>query len=49
MLTDNARHKNVSPPLDLTRTLKPYHKRNGKRKFLKRQEQAIPHEINRTI
>ena len=32
-LTDDARHKNVPPPLDLTRTLKSYHKRNDGRKF----------------
>ena len=31
--TDNTRLKNVSPPLDLTRILKSYHKRNGRRKF----------------
>ena len=30
---DNARFKNVPPLLDLTRTLKPYHKRNDRRKF----------------
>ena len=29
-LTDDARHKNVPPPLDLTWILKPYHKRNDK-------------------
>ena len=33
-LTDNARHKNVAPPLDLTRTLKTCHKRNDGSKFL---------------
>ena len=32
-LTDDARLKNVSPPLDLTRILESYHKRNDKRKF----------------
>ena len=31
--TDNARLKNVPPPLDLTRILKSYHKRNDRRKF----------------
>ena len=31
--TDDARLKNVPPPLDLTRILKSYHKRNGRRKF----------------
>ena len=36
MLTVNGRHKNVPPPLDLTRILKSYHKRNDKRKFLKK-------------
>ena len=29
-LTDDARHKNVPPPLDLTWILKPHHKRNNK-------------------
>ena len=33
MFTDNARLKNVPPPLYLTRILKPYHKRNDRRKF----------------
>ena len=32
-LTDDAKHKNVPPPLDLTRILKSYHKRNDKSKF----------------
>ena len=32
-LTDDARHKNVPPPLDLTRILKSYHKMNDRRKF----------------
>ena len=32
MFTDNARLKNVPPPLYLTRTLKPCHKRNEGRK-----------------
>ena len=31
--TDDARLKNVPPPLDLTRILKSYHKRNDRRKF----------------
>ena len=31
--TDNARLKNVPPPLDLARILKSYHKRNDRRKF----------------
>ena len=31
--TDDARHENVLSPLDLTRTLKSYHKRNDRRKF----------------
>ena len=31
--TDDARLKNVLPPLDLTRILKSYHKRNDRRKF----------------
>ena len=30
---DNARLKNVSPPLDVTRILKLYHKRNDTIKF----------------
>ena len=33
MFTDDARLKNVPPPLDLTRILKSYHKRNDKRKI----------------
>ena len=32
-LTDDARHKNVPPPLNLTRMLKSYHKSNDRRKF----------------
>ena len=31
-LTDGARLKSVLPPLDLTRILEPYHKRNDRRK-----------------
>ena len=31
-LTDDARHENVPPPLELTRILKTYHKRNNRRK-----------------
>ena len=33
MLTDDARHKNVPTPLDLSRILKSYHKRNDRKKF----------------
>ena len=33
MFTENARLKNVPFPLDLTRILKSYHKRNDRRKF----------------
>ena len=33
IFTDDARLKNVPPPLDLTRILKSYHKRNDRRKF----------------
>ena len=36
MFTDNARLKNVPPPLDFTRILKPFHKRNDRRKFPKK-------------
>ena len=32
-LTDDVRHKNVPPPLDLTRILKSHYKRNDRRKF----------------
>ena len=32
-LTDGARLKNAPPPLDFTRILKSYHKRNDRRKF----------------
>ena len=35
-LTDNARHKNVSSPVDLTRILKSYHKKNDRSKFLEK-------------
>ena len=45
--TDNARLKNVPPPLDLTRILNSYHKRNDRRKFPEKQERPIPREINR--
>ena len=31
--TDDARLKNAPPPLDLTRILKSYHKRNDRRKL----------------
>ena len=39
---------NVPPPLDLTRILKSYHKRNDRRKFPEKKEQLIPCEINCT-
>ena len=42
--TDDAKLKNVPSPLDLTRILKSYHKRNDRRKF---PERPIPREINR--
>ena len=35
-LTDDNRHINVAPPLDLTRILKSYHKRNERSKFLEK-------------
>ena len=38
MLTDDARHQNVHPALDLTRILKSYRKRNDRRKFPKKQD-----------
>ena len=31
-LTNDARHKDIPPPLDLTRILKSCHKRNDRRK-----------------
>ena len=34
--TDNPRHKNVPPPLDLTRIFKSYHKINDRTKFLEK-------------
>ena len=46
MLTDDARHKNVPPPLDLTRTLKSYHKKNDTRKFPEKEERPISCQIN---
>ena len=48
MLRDDARYKNVHPPLNLTRILKSYHKRNDRRKFQEKQEQLIPRDMNRT-
>ena len=36
MFTDDARFKNVAPPLDLTKILKSYYKRNDRRKFLEK-------------
>ena len=33
ILTDDAWHNNVPPPLDLSRILRSYHKRNDRRKF----------------
>ena len=42
-----ARHENIHPPLDLNRILKSYFKRKGRRKFQEKQEQTIPHDINR--
>ena len=45
-LTDDTRHKNAPPPLDLIRILKSYHKRNHRRKFSEKQEQPISREIN---
>ena len=46
MLTDNTRHQNVPPPLDLKRVLKSCLKRNDTSKFLEKEEQTIPQEIN---
>ena len=46
MLTDDARHKNAPPPLDLTRTLKSYHKKNDTRKFPEKEERPISCQIN---
>ena len=46
LLTDGARLKNVPPPLDLTRILKAYHKRNDRRKFPEKQKWLIPCEVN---
>ena len=47
MSTDDARHTNAPPPLDLTRILKSYHIRNDKRKFLEKYKQPILRDINR--
>ena len=33
MLTDDNRRKNVLPPLDLTRILRPYHKKEWQKKI----------------
>ena len=43
-LRDNARHKNVPPPLDLTWILKSYHARKDRSKF--REFVVYPREIN---
>ena len=43
--TDDSRHQNALPPLNLTRILMSYHKRNDKRKFPEKQEKPIPREI----
>ena len=45
----NVCYKNIPSLLDLTRILKSYHKRNGRRKFLEKQEQPIPCEINLAV
>ena len=47
MSTDHARHKMyIPPPLDLTRILESYHKRNDRSKFLEKMECPISHEIH---
>ena len=46
-VTDGARLKNVPPPLDFTRILKSYHKRDDRRKFPEKLEWPIPCEVNR--
>ena len=49
MLTDDAKYENVPPPLDSTRILKSYYKRNDRRKFSEKKEQSIPREINHVV
>ena len=49
ILTDDARYENVPPPLDSTRILKSYYKRNDRRKFSEKKEQSIPREINHVV
>ena len=41
-----VRHGNIHPPLDLNRILKSCFKRKDRRKFQKKQEQTILHDIN---
>ena len=45
--TEVARLKNVPAPLDLTRILKPFYKRNERRKFPEKSVRLIEREINR--
>ena len=46
MLTDDARHENLYPSLDLNRILKSCLKRNDRSKFPEKYEQNVPCEIN---
>ena len=46
MKTDDAKQKSVLPDLNLTRILKPCHKKNDRNTLLGNQEQTIPCEIN---
>ena len=48
-LKDDARHKNVPPPLDMGRMLKSYHKRNDRKKSTEKLERLTPNEINRAV
>ena len=44
-----GRHENVPLPLDSNRILKVCFKRKNRSKFQEKQEQTIPHDINRAV
>ena len=46
MLTDDAKHENVPPILDLTRILKSCHKSNERNKFTEKKDQTMSRGIS---
>ena len=44
-----GKHEKVPLPLDLNRILKLCFKRKDRSKFQEKQEQTIPHDINRAV